>query len=103
MPTRDEVFESLKSVFDPEIPVNIVDLGLIYDVALAGDGESDVNIKMTMTSQSCPAAQMLPGMVQEATQNMAGVKNVNVEVVWEPAWGPARISPEGKKILGIDE
>ncbi|MBI2058503.1 MAG: DUF59 domain-containing protein [Nitrospirae bacterium] len=102
MPTKEEVMESLKGVYDPEIPVNIVDLGLIYDVALIGEG-SEVNVKMTMTTQGCPAAQMLPGMVQDTAMNVPGVTKVNVDVVWEPQWHPSMITPEGKKRLGIEE
>lgn len=103
MPTREEVMESLKGVYDPEIPVNIVDLGLIYEVAMSGEGQTEAQVKMTMTSQGCPAAQMLPGMVQDTAMNVPGVTKVNVDVVWEPQWHPSMISAEGKKRLGIEE
>ncbi|MBI2890575.1 MAG: DUF59 domain-containing protein [Nitrospirae bacterium] len=103
MPSREEILESLKSVFDPEIPVNVVDLGLIYDVEVGGEAAADVHVKMTMTAANCPAAQMIPGMVQEVAQNVPGVRRVDVEVVWDPPWGPARISPEGRRILGIED
>jgi metal-sulfur cluster biosynthetic enzyme len=98
MPTAEDVYTELKQVFDPEIPVNIVDLGLIYDVVI--DGEK-CNIRMTLTSQSCPAAKSLPDEVKRRAEGVAGIKSSNIEVVWAPAWSPQMITPEGRAILGI--
>jgi metal-sulfur cluster biosynthetic enzyme len=99
MTTIDEVFGQLKQVFDPEIPVNIVDLGLIYDVKLDGDV---CHVKMTLTSQACPEAKTIPDVVRRRVGSLEGVESTEVEVVWEPQWTPQRISPEGRKILGIE-
>ncbi len=100
MPTREEVIKAIKQVYDPEIPVNVYDLGLIYDVDLEQD---KVNVKMTLTTQSCPSAQQLPDMVRTRVSALPNVKTVHVEVVWEPQWNPSMISPEGKKILHLED
>lgn len=100
MVTSDDVYTELKQVFDPEIPVNIVDLGLIYDVQIEGD---KANIKMTLTSQSCPSAREIPAMMKRRVNTLDGIEDTDVEVVWEPIWSPQLISEEGRKILGIDE
>ncbi len=99
MPNQNEVIEALKRVFDPEIPVNIFDLGLIYDIKVDGP---KVNISMTLTSQGCPAAQVLPEQARLAVMNVSGVEEVNMDLVWDPRWTPEMISPEGRKILNID-
>jgi len=99
MVSKDQVVAAIKTVYDPEIPVNIYDLGLVYDVAVKSDERCDV--KMTLTSQGCPSAQSIPLSVKDRIQRL-GVKEVNVDIVWEPAWGPHLISPEGKKILGLE-
>jgi metal-sulfur cluster biosynthetic enzyme len=99
-PTRDEIINALKQVFDPEIPVNVYDLGLIYEIKIDGDS---VAIDMSLTSQSCPAAKELPDMVRTRLVTLPSVSEAEVTVVWEPAWKPAMISPEGKKILGLDD
>jgi metal-sulfur cluster biosynthetic enzyme len=101
MPTSEEVLTELKQVFDPEIPVNIVDLGLVYDVELMDDGNCKVT--MSLTSQSCPEARTIPEVVKRRVNAMVGVAGTEVEIVWEPAWTPQRISPEGRAILGIDD
>jgi len=93
-----KVIDMLERIFDPEIPVNIFDLGLIYDVGVDGD---KVAIKMTLTSQHCPAAQSLPATVKEAVSRIAGVKEAKVEIVWDPPWSKDLITEEGKKILGM--
>ena len=96
----EKVYTELKQVYDPEIPVNIVDLGLIYDVKVDG---KDCNITMTLTSQSCPEAKTIPDMVRRRCNTIEDIDDTNIEIVWEPIWSPQRISEEGRKILGIDE
>ena len=100
MPTVEDVYAELKQVYDPEIPVNIVDLGLIYDVAVDG---GECKIKMTLTSQSCPAAQSIPDDMKRRVNTIDGVETIEVDVVWEPQWSPQLITPEGRKILGIED
>ena len=101
MPTPEEVYTELRQVFDPEIPVNIVDLGLIYDVKVNEDNR--VHIDMTLTSQSCPEARTIPEVMKRRCNTLDGVDATEIEIVWEPQWGPHLISEEGRKILGIDE
>jgi FeS assembly SUF system protein len=98
--TREHVFEALRQCYDPEIPVNIVDLGLIYEVAT--DDAGGVHIKMTLTSQGCPAAQAIPEQVKQKVGGISDVRDVQVELVWEPPWHPSRISPAARQQLGID-
>ena len=100
MATVESVYEELKQVFDPEIPVNIVDLGLVYDVKLE---DAKCKIRMTLTSQACPEARTIPEVVKRRVGEIQGVQEVLVDIVWDPAWSPQRISPEGRRILGIDE
>ncbi len=102
MITREDVIKAIKQVYDPEIPVNVFDLGLIYDVALDQD-QKKVSINMTLTTQSCPSAQQLPEMVRTRVSTIPEVKDVEVKVVWEPKWSPSLISPEGKKILRLED
>src|SRR5216684_758338 len=85
-----QVVEMLRTCFDPEIPVNIYELGLIYDVLV--DENGNVDIKMTLTSPHCPAAQSLPPDVERKAGTVQGVKSVKVEIVWEPPWTPALMS-----------
>lgn len=98
MVTKKEVMSALRECYDPEIPVNIVDLGMIYGVDVRG---SKVNVKMTLTSPHCP----LHGMITEDVKNkllaIKGVKEANVELVWEPPWNPGMINKEAKKKLGM--
>jgi metal-sulfur cluster biosynthetic enzyme len=100
MPTTEEVYSELKQVYDPEIPVNIVDLGLIYDVTVE---DTTCKVKMTLTSQSCPEAKTIPEVVKRRCNTLDGIEGTEVEIVWEPAWGPQLISPEGRTILGIED
>ena len=100
MVTREEVIQAVKQVYDPEIPVNVYDLGLIYEVVIQ---EHKVNVKMTLTAQSCPAAQQLPEMVRTRIAALPAVKEVEVNLVWEPQWTPSLISPQGRKILKLEE
>jgi metal-sulfur cluster biosynthetic enzyme len=99
-PTIDKLYSELKQVFDPEIPVNIIDLGLVYDVSV--DGEV-CNVKMTLTSQSCPEAKTIPEVVKRRCNTVPGITSTQVEIVWDPAWSPQLISEEGRKILGIED
>ena len=96
---KEQVIEQIKQVFDPEIPVNIWDLGLIYKIDVQ---ESGVSIQMSLTSQGCPSAQQIPDMVRSKISILPGAPNVRVDVVWDPPWNPSMISPEGKKILNLD-
>jgi len=98
--TKEQVVESIKQVFDPEIPVNIYDLGLIYDIDA---GENEINITMSLTTEHCPSAQQIPDQVKAKVQSDSGINNVNVRIVWEPAWTPELISPEGRKLLRLDD
>lgn len=100
MPTAEQVYDELKQVYDPEIPVNIVDLGLIYDVQVDG---SACKIKMTLTSQACPSAQEIPDVMRRRVNTIRDIESVEIDVVWEPQWTPHMITAEGKKILGIEE
>ncbi|MFO0981914.1 MAG: metal-sulfur cluster assembly factor [Planctomycetota bacterium] len=99
MVTKEQVVQVIKTVYDPEIPVNVYDLGLIYTIDL--QGEDKCTVKMTLTSQGCPSAQSIPLSVKDRIQRL-GLNDVTVDVVWDPAWGPHLISPEGKRILGLE-
>ena len=94
-----QVRAALSKVFDPEIPVNIYDLGLVYDVIV--DATNVVGIRMTLTAPACPAAQILPGQVKTAVAAVPGVADVNVDVVWEPPWTRERMSEAAKLQLGM--
>lgn len=94
-----EVVEALKTVFDPEIPVNIHDLGLIYGLEVFGDGS--VKVEMTLTAPACPVAGEMPGMVAQAVAGVAGVGEVEVQLVWEPQWTPERMSEEARLLLDM--
>ena len=94
-----EILEALREVYDPEIPVNIYDLGLIYDVSV--DEQGIVDIEMTLTSPACPVAGILPGQVEQKVREVPGVADVTVDLVWEPAWSMDRMSEEAKLELGF--
>jgi probable FeS assembly SUF system protein SufT len=100
---RDQVWSQLKTCFDPEIPVNIVDLGLIYELDVAPDdqGGNRVDIKMTLTAQGCGMGDSIAADARHKIEKLAGVTSAAVEVVWDPPWTPERISAEGKQLLGI--
>ena len=100
MPTKEQVIEVAKQCFDPEIPVNIWDLGLIYDIQVE---DNKVDVRMSLTAQGCPAAQQIPSELKSKIETTLKVKNVNVQVVFDPPWTPDRISDEGKKKLGLEE
>jgi FeS assembly SUF system protein len=96
---RERVIEQLKTVFDPEIPVNIYELGLIYEVAVHDAGK--VAIRMTLTSPMCPAAEALPPEVEQKARSVAGVRDVQLDLVWEPPWNPSMMSEAAKLDLGM--
>jgi FeS assembly SUF system protein len=96
---RERVIEELRGVFDPEIPVNIYELGLVYEVEVKPDGY--VLIQMTLTSPACPVAESLPGEVEMRAKGADGVKDVEVELVWDPPWGPSRMSEAARLQLGF--
>lgn len=98
-PLYDGVVEALRTVHDPEIPVNIYDLGLIYRIEINGDG--DVDIDMTLTAAGCPVAGEMPGWVLNAVEAMPGVRQVNVSLVWDPPWAMDMLSDEAKLELGF--
>ena len=96
---HEAVVAGLKTVFDPEIPVNIYDLGLIYDIKI--DDEQHVFIQMTLTSPGCPVAQTFPGTVETAVNAVEGVTDCTVELVWEPTWTQDRMTEAAKLELGM--
>ncbi len=96
---RERVEAALRLVFDPEIPVNIYDLGLIYDVAISDSGA--VDIKMTLTAPNCPAAGALPDEVEDKVQAVDGVTDVHVELIWDPPWDKSRMSEAAQLQLGL--
>lgn len=102
--TLDErVWSVLKTCYDPEIPVNIVDLGLIYSMEISGEeGQHRIDVKMTLTAPGCGMGPTIAADAQGKIVSIPEVKDAHVEVVWEPAWNPAMISPEGKNKLGIE-
>ena len=103
-PLEDRVAASLRTCFDPEIPVNIVDLGLIYDTRIeqTDDGRSKVEIKMTLTAQGCGMGAAIAADAAAKIRRLDGIADANVDIVWDPPWGPQMISEEGRKKLGLD-
>jgi FeS assembly SUF system protein len=97
---REKIIESLKGVYDPEIGLDIVNLGLIYDIDISEDGE--VDIKMTLTTPGCPLAGSVEEAVKTVVSAIDEVKDVNVELVWDPPWNPSMMSEEAKQVLGIE-
>lgn len=95
--TARQVLESLKQCMDPEIPINVVDMGLIYGVNVSDDNK--VDIKMTMTTRGCPLHDTLVNDVKRYVNKVSGVSSVNVEIVWDPPWTPEKMSEEGKKLI----
>ena len=98
-PLYDQIVEACRSVFDPEIPVNIYDLGLIYTIDI--DPENAVKVIMTLTAPGCPVAGEMPGWVADAVEPLPGVKQVDVELTWEPPWGMDMMSDEARLELGF--
>jgi FeS assembly SUF system protein len=91
---REAIIRALRGVHDPEIPVNIYDLGLIYELDVSSGG--DVHVRMTLTTPNCPMAEVIPGQVEQAVRSVAGVGEVVVDVVWEPAWTADMMSEAAK-------
>jgi FeS assembly SUF system protein len=101
MTLKDQVIAALRKVFDPEMPVNIYELGLIYDCA--ADAAGAVAIRMTLTAPNCPVAGTLPGDVERAVRAVPGVTGVKLELVFDPPWTRARMSEAAKLALGIED
>jgi FeS assembly SUF system protein len=95
----DEIVAALKTVYDPEIPADIYELGLIYKIDIADD--RSVKVDMTLTTPNCPAAQELPQMVENAVSSVAGVGKVDVEIVWDPPWDQSRMTDEARLVLNM--
>lgn len=102
--TEQDVLSALKSCYDPEIPVNIVDLGLIYGVKFdaAPDDKQDVSVDMTLTAQGCPEHVNISMQVKSRLEQLPGIRSAAVNVVWSPPWTPERLSPDARKQLGIE-
>jgi FeS assembly SUF system protein len=96
---QEAVIAALRTIFDPEIPVNIYDLGLVYGIEI--DDQGKVTIRMTLTAPACPFAATLPGQVEQAVKQVEGVNDVTVELVWDPPWNQERMSDEAKLQLGL--
>jgi metal-sulfur cluster biosynthetic enzyme len=105
--TQEDVLTALKECYDPEIPVNIVDMGLIYEIRVKASavpeaiGE-DVEVEMTLTAPGCPSSGYITDQVKQRLLRMPGVNNATVEIVWYPQWTPERLSADARKQLGID-
>ena len=95
----DDIVGALKTVYDPEIPADLYELGLIYKVII--DDDRLVNIDMTLTSPNCPSAAELPGQVRNAVSGVSGVRDAKVTIVWEPPWDPSRMSDEARTVLNM--
>jgi FeS assembly SUF system protein len=98
---NEKIVQAIRTCYDPEIPVNIHELGLIYGIDIQPDGA--VLIRMTLTSPGCPAAGSLPGDVQTKVQTVPGVKSAKIDIVWEPPWDPSRMSEAARLQLGMDD
>jgi metal-sulfur cluster biosynthetic enzyme len=97
-PSADQVKLALRKVKDPELNLNIVDLGLVYEIAVDG---GDVNIDMTLTSPGCPAGPQIMGDIERAVKSLPGVVNVNLNLVWDPFWTPDKIEPRVRAYMGL--
>ncbi|MCY7397261.1 MAG: SUF system Fe-S cluster assembly protein [Sphingomonas bacterium] len=95
----EAVVEALKSIYDPEIPVDIYELGLIYDVAVSADG--DAVVQMTLTTPNCPVAESMPGEVELRVLSVPGIRDSEVKLVWDPPWDPSKMSDEARLELGM--
>jgi len=96
--TKDEIFKAISTVIDPEVGFNLVEMGLIYDAS--SDDEGNVKVTMTLSTKACPLHQMILQWVKEAVEKLPGAKEVDVEVVWEPAWNISMADDNVKKALG---
>ena len=95
----DDIVAALKTIYDPEIPADLYELGLIYKIGI--DDDRSVNIEMTLTSPNCPSAAELPGQVENAVASVPGVRDAKVNIVWEPPWDPSRMSDEARTVLDM--
>jgi len=98
MDLKEKVIAEIKKIYDPEIPVNIYELGLIYDVSIKNN---DVNVKMTLTTPNCPVAESLPKEVKDSIMEIKGVNKVNLDLVWEPPWDKSMMSEAAKLELNL--
>src|SRR5277367_3141611 len=98
-PTEEALIAAIANVYDPEIPVNVYELGLIYTIDIGDDGR--VKVEMTLTAPACPSAQELPVQVQEAVMSVPGVTDCEVETVWDPPWDPSRMTEEARLQLNM--
>ena len=98
--TKEQVYDAIRNVIDPEVGFNVVDMGLIYDVDI--DDENNVHVKMTLSTRGCPLHQMMQQWVKEAVEKLPGVGEVTVEIVWDPPWNITMASEEVKKALGAN-
>ncbi len=98
MPSESEVLDALKTVQDPEIALNIVEMGLIYGVKITGE---TVHVKMTLTNPSCPFQSHLASMAEQAVAKVVGLENTIIELVWEPKWSPDKMKPETRNKMGL--
>ncbi|MGB9605410.1 MAG: SUF system Fe-S cluster assembly protein [Bryobacteraceae bacterium] len=96
---KDQVIATLKTIYDPEIPVSIYDLGLVYQIDV--DEQGAVRVAMTLTAPACPVAAMLPRQVEQRLRELPGVKEVTVDLVWDPPWTPERMTQEARMRLGF--
>jgi metal-sulfur cluster biosynthetic enzyme len=96
--TEDAARQALRQVKDPELDMNIIDLGLVYDVEIAG---GDVRVKMTLTSPGCPAGPMITNDAYRVLRGLEGVTDVDIEIVWEPYWTPERMDPKIRALMGL--
>lgn len=96
---REQIINNLKTIFDPEIPVNIYELGLVYNIDI--DTQNKVNLKMTLTSPSCPVAGSLPGEVETKVKSVEGVSDCTVELVWDPPWTPEKMTEAARLQLNM--
>jgi FeS assembly SUF system protein len=99
LPTEDALIGAISGIYDPEIPVNIYELGLIYTIDIADDGA--IKVEMTLTAPACPSAQELPEQVREAVLAVPGVTGVQVDTVWDPPWDPSRMTEEARLQLNM--
>ncbi len=101
MVEEKQIVEALRDVYDPEIPINVYDLGLIYEINIRDDG--GIKILMTLTSPTCPTADYIKEMIEDAVRGVDGVKSVEIELTFEPLWSPERVSAEAREELGLTE
>jgi len=96
---KAQVIEAIKLIFDPEIPVDVYELGLIYDIII--DNDANVEIRMTLTSPNCPSAEEIPGSIRTGVSKVKDVNEVEVEVIFDPPWTPEKMSEDAKLVLGM--